>query len=84
MLINDFTKLAVYESNSKMPKCISQKLNNCVSDISGCTVDYKIAYTEEPDNFLYEIVDSALDCAVYAKSIGGALFWSWNHQNQAC
>ena len=67
-----------------MPKYICQKLNNCLSAISGCTVDYDIVYTKEPDNFLYEIVNSALDCAIYAKSIGGAFFWSWNHQNKAC
>ena len=47
-------------------------------------MDYDTAYTEDPNNFLYEIVNSALECAQYANSIGGALFWSWNHENKAC
>ena len=55
-----------------------------VSDIPGCIVEYDTAYTEDPNNFIHEIVDSALECAEYANSIGGALFWSWNHQNKAC
>ena len=47
-------------------------------------MEYDTEYTPDPGNFINEIVDSALDCAKYAKTIGGALFWSWNHNNKRC
>ena len=55
-----------------------------MSDILGCTVDYNIAYTEDPNFLIFDIVDSAAECAQYAKSIGGALFWSWVPQHKFC
>ena len=47
-------------------------------------MDYDIAYTEDANNFIHDIVDSALECAQYAKSIGGAFFWSWDHEYKFC
>ena len=47
-------------------------------------MDYDIAYTEDSNFVIRDIVDSGLACAQFAKSIGGALFWSWNPQNQEC
>ena len=47
-------------------------------------MQYASAYAEDLHNYFHEFVDSALDCAKYAKTINGSLFWSWNHQNKAC
>ena len=57
---------------------------NTVFDIPDCVVQYASAYAEDLHNYFHEFVDSARDCAKYAKTINGSLFWSWNHQNKAC
>ena len=57
---------------------------NTVFDIPDCVVQYASAYAEDLHNYFHEFVDNALDCAKYAKTINGSLFWSWNHQNKAC